>query len=177
MDEALSQDNYLKLLKSQELYLLSRRKKLEQILFAHLKKSMAQGIDHGTSDLNILFADFENTFSQVQDYKINCIIDCARTLVNNHLAINPQGVVAIAIKVLKNIAEHTDVEILANNQDAEILEASLPEIALACTSARKVSVAKDKSMTTGSIVVKANKSIIDANLDTQLARARDIFTL
>lgn len=147
---------------------LTRRKRL------HWKRSFVQGQAAKDVQLKILMEELNQLLNRSYAFKIDCVMSCAERIIEHHLEHDSRAIIAIAEKVLKNVAEHIDVELATHPLDAAILASSLHEIPLANASRRTVVVTADDALRRGSLVVKANKSIIDAHLTTQLGRARAI---
>lgn len=147
--------------------LKSREKALGKRTFNKSKAAKEQ-------ELKPLCDELEQVFTRSYPFKIEVVMDCDKRLIEAHLDENPRAILSISDKVLKNIAEHTDIEIAAHPSDAVLLTSSLSETALHNASGRNFVVMPDESMKRGSLVVKADKSIIDAHLSTQLGRAQAI---
>ncbi len=105
-----------------------------------------------------------------QRIKVDEIIARARSRVNATMQREPSLVIAMTHKLLRNIAEHTDVEIAAHPDDITLIKGALSE----SDSVRTVTFSADESFSRASLIIKANKSIVDAHVHTQLERARTI---
>ncbi len=119
----------------------------------------------------------QHAFQKVHSAKVAAIAQHAEDLIFGYLQRHPHTIVKVAVNLLRNIAEHTDVEITASKTDADILRTSLNEIALAFASARKVTIIDDHTFKRGSLVIKAHKSIVDAHVKTQITKAKDLVLL
>jgi flagellar biosynthesis/type III secretory pathway protein FliH len=154
-------------------YSLRVRKIITQKKIKLIKKSLFQG----KKDAELLSKDFFSKWvtlhRQITQKKINIILSRAEAIIDNHLRAERKVIIAMALKLLKNIAEHTDVELTTHPIDATTLRASINEITSACLSARKITITSDDSFSRGSILVKANKSIIDAHRKTQIEKAKE----
>ena|SRR5579871_1181944 len=139
-----------------------------------LRHSLKDGRQAATMDSKPFLNNLYDTFRRLHNAKIDCILKHAEHLVLAHMQSHPHTIVSTAIKLLRNIAEHTDVELTANKMDADVIRSSLNEIGLAFASARKVSVVDDNSLLSGSIVIKAHKSIVDAQVKTMLNKAKEL---
>jgi flagellar biosynthesis/type III secretory pathway protein FliH len=139
-----------------------------------LRKSVSESAKISGVSCQTFISQWQNLLSKLNEKKIDAILEYAQTLITTHLQTNPEAVVAMTIKLLKNIAEHTDVEISAHSAHASIIRSSLREISVACASTRKVAVVEDDALGFGSIIIKANKSVLDAQLKTQLDRAKEL---
>ncbi len=115
-----------------------------------------------------LFSHLSNS----REFKENCILELAQTMINDHLAKDPASIILMLKKLLKNVAEHADVEINAHPTDSAVIKNRLSE--LTTSVARKIIIIDDAGMKPASLLIKANKSIIDAHLHTQLGRAKEL---
>lgn len=110
----------------------------------------------------------------ISDKKLSCVVARAEKLVLDHVAKDPQAIVDMALKLLKNVAEHADVELTVHPKSGSAISASLGTITQTLSFPRKIMVVEDPSMSPASILVKANSSIIDAHIKTQTNRALEI---
>lgn len=111
---------------------------------------------------------------RIDGQKIILIKRLARSLVTDKLSSEPEIIISMSIKLLKKVAEHTDVELCAHPVDAAIIRDAMNQLRAASGCSRKITVIEDESFGRGSIVVKADKSIIDAHIETQLKRAIEL---
>lgn len=118
-----------------------------------------------------LLDELSHVYSRAYNYKIDTIIDCAQRLTKEYLEKEPKAIIAITEKALKNIAEHTDVEITVHPSDARQLNLNLAELKMANAARQNFLIVPDNSIKQGSLIVKANKSIIDAHISTKFQRA------
>jgi flagellar biosynthesis/type III secretory pathway protein FliH len=127
-------------------------------------QSACQGFIEKLNTLNYL----------VRNAKVDCLIRNADRLVKIHIEKNPKTLIPMVLKLLNNIAEHADVELAAHKDDVAAIKNSVNEIIMACAYTRKINIIEDDTLNRGSMVIKANKSIIDAQLKTQLSSAKQI---
>ncbi len=139
-----------------------------------MRASMLQGEIDAKTTASEFATKFECGVKRVRESKIACIIDRAEALVTEALHHDPTMIVAMVHKLFRNIAEHTDVEITAHPDDVATIKAALQDDGHAHTAVRKVSYQDDEGFIRGSLVIKANKSIIDAQIKTELERARTL---
>lgn len=125
-------------------------------------------------ELRPLIEELTQVINRSYVYKIDAVINCARMLIEQQLEQDAFAIIPITEKVLKNVAEHTDVEVAFNPTDAATVANALLEIPSAHAQRRNFVIISDETIKRGSLIVKAHKSIIDANLKTQLDRAFSI---
>lgn len=149
-------------------YLTSITSRLKKKRIIALKNAFAKGMQRSQDKSDKLNFVLNQSLEKAHELKINSVINCVQQLVDYYLKENPRAIISMAQKALKNISEHTDAELSAHPTDAAIL-AELSGSAL-----RNITIIKEASLERGSLVIKANKSIIDAQISTQLNRARDV---
>jgi len=141
------------------------------------RASLARGQRFAIEDAKPFISRLQSASYGVHCAKVDAVVKHAEDLVFEHLQRHPHTIVRMAVNLLKNIAEHTDVEISANKIDADIIRTSLNEISVAFSSARIVTVIDDNTFKRGSLVIKAHKSIVDAHIKTQVMKAKDLILL
>jgi len=133
------------------------------------------------SDADERFIDLQDKIKElnkkIKELKTQLVLDTTKILVEDCIKNNSNIIIDILLGALKNISEHTDVEVYAHPKDITILSANLTDITRGCSFARKINLLEDDNLLPGSIIVKANKSIIDAQMSTQLAELKDIFKI
>lgn len=155
-------------------YVENLKIKLEKKRMNALRRAHAHGMQTGQDACDPLLSTIEKLLQRAMGFKIDAAIVCAEQLVEEHLEHDPQAIIVMAQKVLKNIPEHADAELSAHPTDAAILATATSQITVGNSGRRTITVIKDESQKRGSLVLKANKSIIDAQVSTQLSRAREI---
>ncbi len=151
------------------------RYKLAKKNFLAFKKSC----DKAQNDADGQFIDLQNKMERlnkkIKELKMDLVLDTTKILIEECIKNNPNIIIDILLKALKNISEHTGVEVYAHPKDITILSANLTDITRGCSFARKITLLEDENLLRGSIIVKANKSIIDAQISTQLAELKNLF--
>lgn len=139
-----------------------------------LKNTMIEASKEATALCSDFVHQWQKTIKIMNQKKTEYIMQKTEGLVKDYLMENPQAIIAMSIKLLKNIAEHTDVEMTVNTKNAKLIKASLGKIAMACASTRKIIITEDDTLDVASVIIKADKSIIDAHLKTQLDKAYEV---
>jgi flagellar biosynthesis/type III secretory pathway protein FliH len=151
--------------------LAKRLKKKRQLA---LKQAFLRGFTMSEAECQERHLLISQHLSQQHGLKIDIIIRSAQLLVEKYLEQYPKTLIGMAQKVLKNITHHTDAELCAHPDDAKILQDALGEITVGDSTRLQINISKDENLMRGSLVVKAHKSIIDAQICTQLKRAHDV---
>lgn len=156
----------------QKKYLTLLAQKLHKKNIRMTAKMIRRGRDKNREDTESFMKGIIDRLSSAREYKTSCILEMVQAMVSDYLTHDPHAIVLRLKKLLKNIAEHADVEISAHAKDAAEIKARIHE--LNTSVARKMLVLDDPSFVPGSLLIKANKSIIDAHLHTEIERAREI---
>lgn len=147
--------------------------KLKKKRLTALKHALAYGMQAGQEQCEELINAVHGNLKEAHSKKLALIIRCAEKIIAKNLEEQPRIIIGMAQKLLKNIAEHADAELVAHPTDAALLLNSLHEIVVG-SARRKIIISKDQNLTRGSLIIKANKSIIDAQISTQLMRAHEL---
>jgi flagellar biosynthesis/type III secretory pathway protein FliH len=142
-----------------------------------LKKALIDGQNLAVKEYHPFLDNLDKMAHKIHIAKIDYIIARAEVIIEEHLRLKPDAIVTITLNLLKNIAEHTDVELTAHKSDAQLINESLNEITTAHASGRKITILEDDTFKRGSLVIKAHKSILDAHVKTQLNRAKEILLM
>jgi len=155
-------------------YLKSITSRLKKKRIIALKSAFAKGMQRSQEQCDTLNTALNHRLEKTLELKIESVMSCVQKLIEHHLKEHPRAIISMAQKALKNISEHTDAELSAHPTDAAILEEAAADLSLFGSASRNVTIIKEPSLERGSLVIKANKSIIDAQISTQINRARDI---
>jgi flagellar biosynthesis/type III secretory pathway protein FliH len=157
---------------------------IKNIKYKLIKKnflSFKKSIKKAKTDADKQFIGMEKKIEQlckkIKQVKIDLMLDTTEILIQECIQKNPLIIVNILSKALKNISEHTDVDVYANPKDVVILRSNLTNVTKSCLFARKITLLEDENLLRGSIIARANKSIIDAQISTQLAELKNIFKI
>ncbi|MCA9506966.1 MAG: hypothetical protein KC505_00915 [Myxococcales bacterium] len=156
----------------QQKYLQNLPKKLQQKRIRRLRSLIALGKEESLEQHEETFKKLSSALGQSYKFKIECVAKLAKKMVIEHYESHPHAILYTLKKLLKNIAEHTDVEISAHPRDAKIISSNIHDFK--SSMARKFLISEDKNMEQGSLIIKANKSIIDARISTQIRRATHV---
>lgn len=159
-------------LNSSARFFLSRKREYVDRLSAKLDQknqvSTRRAFYHGFQEQEDVLHEGKQQIAEHLEKSIHQKISWAKNLaiqkVLNNLTNNPTVIVAMAIDALSNVACATDVEIRCASVHEPILKEHLAYIAAQCSTVRNVKVTKDPSIPLGSLLVRANKSIINRNL-------------
>lgn len=152
-------------------YLERVRKRLVLKQRTYQRKMFSLGATKGLEAFKNMLVALETSMLNSREFKLDCALELSRVIVEEQLSNQPELIIFMAQKILKNIAEHIDVEISAHPSDTVILQEKINELS---RSPRKIILSNDESLKRGSLVLKANQSIVDAQISTLVNRAREI---
>jgi flagellar biosynthesis/type III secretory pathway protein FliH len=152
-------------------YWANVRRKIDRKMRSLMRSSLKRGAEQSILASAPFIGDMEQNVLLMEQSKIEATIARASSLVAQALQREETLIVPMTHKLLRNIAEHTDVEITAHADDVAIIKGALSD-SHGRAAMRTVIFQEDESFDRGSLLIKANKSIIDAHVHTQLARAR-----
>ncbi len=136
------------------------------------RKSILLGQTRAEEDMTNFVQDVERGLVSLLRVKVECVVGLAGEIVARQLEAHPDTIVAMLKKVFRNVAEHTDVEVTAHPLDIMQIKSAINEGGFAHASARQIALKEDETFQRGSLTIKANKSIIDAHVKTQLEKAK-----
>lgn len=159
-------------LNSSTVFLVSRKKeyvdRLSQRLQKRIRRGSRKAFYQGMVTQRDVLLEKEQKISrhlsESMQQKIGWAKNIAVQKILQTLCQHPTAIVNMAIDALSNVACATDVEIRAAHAHEAILKEHSAYIAAQCTSVRTIKVTKDPSIPLGSLLVRANKSIINRNL-------------
>ena len=103
------------------------------------------------------------------DFKKKIIIKNTKIFIENCIKNNSNIVIKQLLNILKNFSGHTDIQVYANQLDIEIFNSHIKSIINAFSTAEKINFIEDNTLSRGSIIVKSDKSIVDAQVSSQLS--------
>lgn len=149
------------------------QQKLRSRFFKNAGLARRRGKIDGKKSLLPHTLALSDVLNKAKDVKMDAMITAAAMAIERHLQHDPQLVVGMVKAALKNAPIQSDVEIKVHPKDAVILQTFKKEIALHLAHGA-ITILGDEGLGRGSIIINANKSIIDAQIDTQLSKAKEV---
>ena len=98
----------------------------------------------------------------------------AEHVVAGAIAVEPQRVVDVAATALRRITERRHVTLVVNPADLELLAEAVPGLQSELGGIEHCNVQSDRRVGRGGVLARTDEGEIDASIETQLARVREI---
>jgi flagellar biosynthesis/type III secretory pathway protein FliH len=145
------------------------KKRLKRVI----KNGLHSGRNAAKEELKPLMNALKNHIKESFEHKIELALREAEDLVDKKLNENPEIIIGMASVLSKYFSETSDIEIIAHPHDAVLLKEK-SVFRNAGSASRTVVMSEDKSLKRGSLLIKANKSIIDASIESKLLHAKEL---
>ena len=100
----------------------------------------------------------------------------AEKVIGAVLDVRPELVVEVATGALRRAAERDHVVVLVNPDDLAVVRDSAPELSAALGGIRRLEIVPERGVVRGGCLVQTAEGEIDATLQVQLDRAREVLT-
>jgi flagellar assembly protein FliH len=122
------------------------------------------------------------TMDQLQDQMTNQIerdatelaLALAEQILAGALAVAPERVIDVTRNALRHLAERRRVTLVVNPADLELVRDSVEQLRAELGGIEHLGVQSDRRIVRGGAIARTQSGEIDAGIDTQLARAREI---
>jgi flagellar biosynthesis/type III secretory pathway protein FliH len=154
-------------------YLERVKKKLEKKKISLFRKGILQGKQHAallSEESRKFIAD---ACESINNEKLDLLNDIAYHLIMETIVNNDLIIIRMIKNILKQVPDCREVEISLHPEDAKLFRSTNNEHLLTDIM-QKIVVFEDVTLLRGSIILKANKSIIDAQINTQIKRASEL---
>lgn len=154
---------------------LDIRNRLRVKKLRHLKKSINQYKFECVSKYSALTTGLECWPNLNEEFRINLVINQVKKIIKNQLEENPGIIIDCVNKLVENVAEYTDIEIVCDSENSAFLKNNISKIN--GSNLRKISVREDELFSACSLVIKADKSVIDAKMENQFQIIKEYLKL
>lgn len=158
-------------------YLLRMEQKLRHKRVQVIKKAMREGREEAIQGCAPFLEQLAIEATILKRKKAQLVADLAQRMIEKKMEKEPESIIAMLAGLLRNVPEHTDVEVSLHPVDANLIKSSFGTINILTDSSRKLVIIEDPNFTRGSIVIKANKSVVDAHIKTQVDRAKELLMM
>jgi flagellar assembly protein FliH len=114
------------------------------------------------------------TAEVVEREAVELAVAVAEKVVAGALAVEPERVLDVVRGALRRLAERRRVTVLVHPDDLELVRSAAPGFAGELGGIEHCEVQAERRLTRGSAVVRTDEGQIDASVETQLARAREL---
>ncbi len=164
--------------------LVSRAHEEAKIIKENAQK---EGFDEGVNNAKEEVAELKNAIQTIinikekayDSYKDDIIfiaLEIAKKILSEHVNVEPETVVEIASKIIKNLSkEENSIMITVNPNDEETMQKAIEEGKLRNKTNVEISVLTDNNIEQGSCMVKTQSGQIDARFSSQFAIIKKAF--
>lgn len=124
-------------------------------------------------NFNSFYKSFEKEYCDALEFKKKMILQNTQVFVENCIKNKDNLVVEQLLNILKNFSGHSDIQVYANISDIDVLILNRKNIINAFSATEKIRFIEDNTLSKGSIIVKSNKSIVDAQIKSQLSSLKN----
>jgi flagellar biosynthesis/type III secretory pathway protein FliH len=154
-------------------YLERVKKKLKKKKICLFKKGILEGKQHAALLNEDLRKYVVEVCEEINNEKLDLLKDLAYRLIRETIINNDLTIIRMIKNILKQVPDCREVEISLHPDDAKVFRATNNKHLLSDIM-HKIVIFEDITLLRGSIILKANKSIIDAQINTQIKRASEL---
>jgi flagellar assembly protein FliH len=116
----------------------------------------------------------ERTAEAVERDAVELALAVAEKVVAGTLAVEPERVLDVVRGALRRLTERRRVTVLVHPDDLELVRGAAPGFAAELGGIEHCEVQAERRLTRGGAVVRTDEGQVDASVETQLARAREL---
>jgi len=169
--------------------LASARGEAEQIRAAAAEEGRAAGYAAGLAEAHArlepartaleaaatgLVAMREEFLALAETRAVELALAIALKVIGVELAVRPELVVEVATGALRRAAERDHVVLLVNPEDIELVREAAADLSGALGMIRRLEIAPERRVDRGGCLVQTAEGEIDAGIETQLEKAREV---
>lgn len=158
-------------------FLARIEQKIRRKRFLLIKKALRDGRDEAMQSFAPFLEQLAAQAKIMKQKKIHLAADLAQRMIEKKMQEAPESIIAMLAGLLRNVPEHADVEVSLHPIDASLIKSSFSTINILTESSRKITILEDQNFMRGSVVIKANKSVVDAHVKTQVDRAKELLLI
>jgi flagellar assembly protein FliH len=114
--------------------------------------------------------------AEVEQDAVELALRLAEHILSGVLAIEPERVIDVARNALRHLADRRRVTLVVNPGDLELVADCVEQLQSELGGIEHLGVQSDRRVARGGAIARTDAGDIDAGIDTQLARAREILT-
>ncbi len=112
--------------------------------------------------------------AELEHDAVGLALRLAEQIVAGAIDVEPERLVEIAAQALRRIRDRRSVTLVVNPADLELLSGSVSALRAALGGIEQLSVQADRRVGRGGVLARTEDGEIDASLEAQLARAREV---
>lgn len=137
-------------------------------------EAFKRGLGEGEKNASMVVANLNQELNKINSQKLSLIGEIASELIENELIKDPQLIIRMSERLLKNLVGLSRVEISLHPADALIMKSFLNDEQNKNGLGQTIDVVEKDSFMRGSLVIKTRKSIINAKISDQIGRAKKL---
>jgi flagellar assembly protein FliH len=141
---------------------------------AALQAEMAPTIQAVAGAVHALESLREQLVSELETDAVALALHLAEQIVAGAIAVTPERVVDIAGLALRRLTERRHVTLVVNPADLDLMSESVAQLQAELGGIEHLSVQSDRRVGRGGVLARTDAGEIDASIETQLLRAREI---
>jgi flagellar assembly protein FliH len=116
----------------------------------------------------------DQVVSELEHDAVTLALRLAEQIVAGTIEVSPERVVDVAGVALRRIRDRQHVTLVVNPADLELMSGSVAQLQSQLGGIEHLNVQSDRRVGRGGVLARTDEGEIDASLETQLARAREI---
>jgi len=118
----------------------------------------------------------DTALAELEQDAVNLALQLAEQIVAGAIDVAPERVIDVAAVALRRIRDRQHVTLVVNPADLEIMSGSVVALQAQLGGIEQLQVQSDRRVGRGGVLARTEDGEIDAALETQLSRAREIVT-
>jgi flagellar assembly protein FliH len=116
----------------------------------------------------------DQVVSELEHDAVALALRVAEQIVSGTIAVEPERIVDIASVALRRIRDRQHVTLVVNPADLELVSESVTRLQSELGGIEHLNVQSDRRVGRGGVLARTDEGEIDASIETQLARAREV---
>jgi flagellar assembly protein FliH len=118
----------------------------------------------------------EQVVAELEHDAVALALRLAEQIVAGAIAVEPERIVDIAAVALRRIRDRQHVTLVVNPADLDLMSESVTRLQSELGGIEHLNVQSDRRVGRGGVLARTDEGEIDASIETQLARAREVVT-
>ncbi len=116
----------------------------------------------------------DQVISELEHDAVSLALRLAEQIVSGALEVEPERITDIAAVALRRIRDRQHVTLVVNPADLDLMSQSLTQLQSQLGGIEHLNVQSDRRVGRGGVLARTDEGEIDASIETQLARAREV---
>ncbi|HYZ79836.1 MAG TPA: FliH/SctL family protein [Solirubrobacteraceae bacterium] len=116
----------------------------------------------------------DQVVSELEHDAVTLALRLAEQIVAGAIAVAPERIIDVAGVALRRIRDRQHVTLVVNPADLELMSGAVAQLQSQLGGIERINVQSDRRVSRGGVLARTDEGEIDASIETQLARAREI---